>query len=491
MAKRILIRRDTTVNWQLVNPILSNGELGIEIKNDGTRKAKLGTGSAAWNNLDYFIDDFVKEQELIDHEINTSAHYATDNPTANLIAKYNSDKGLKSDKIPTDLNDVIRKTELNNISGVISGIITDIDTVENNLNTEINNRITNVSGLQYNIDTVENNLNTETYNRIIDVSGLQYNIDIETANRITNVSGLQFDIDILGLQLDTEISGLQQNIDTEISGLQYNLDTEINNRISAISGVVYTASEDATNKADIAESNAKQYADDLALATQKWLPAVNTSAELPANPGDGTYLCRVITGDDYGVYQWIGTQPSPSWTYFSDNLDFIDRIANPVTDDLPIITSNGELIDSGVNISGIFNTVSGWVNAKEDIITPGTNSQYYRGDKTWQSLSKNDFGLGNVDNTSDVDKPISTAVSGALFGKVDVSELDNYYTETETDTLLSGKVNVSELDNYYTETETDTLLSEKEPLKYIAEDETSAESYSASHSDIMVFYPEE
>src|SRR5690606_9849390 len=38
------------------------------------------------------------------------------------------------------------------------------------------------------------------------------------------------------------------------------------------------------------------------------------------------------------------------------------------------------------------------------------------------TLAKGDVGLGNVDNTSDVDKPISTAVSTALSGKVDTSD---------------------------------------------------------------------
>jgi hypothetical protein len=109
---------------------------------------------------------------------------------------------------------------------------------------------------------------------------------------------------------------------------------------------------------DTVESDAKQYADSLALATQKWLPAVQTSALLPANPGDGTWLCRVITGDDYGVYQWIGTQETPEWTFFSDNLDFIDRIANPVADNLPVITEDGELIDSGESISGIVDLIN-------------------------------------------------------------------------------------------------------------------------------------
>lgn len=38
------------------------------------------------------------------------------------------------------------------------------------------------------------------------------------------------------------------------------------------------------------------------------------------------------------------------------------------------------------------------------------------------TLAKGDVGLGNVDNTSDADKPISTAVSTALSGKVDTSD---------------------------------------------------------------------
>jgi hypothetical protein len=54
------------------------------------------------------------------------------------------------------------------------------------------------------------------------------------------------------------------------------------------------------------------------------------------------------------------------------------------------------------------------LNAKENTITAGTTSQYYRGDKTFQTLDKTAVGLGNVDNTSDLNKPISTATQTAL-----------------------------------------------------------------------------
>lgn len=54
------------------------------------------------------------------------------------------------------------------------------------------------------------------------------------------------------------------------------------------------------------------------------------------------------------------------------------------------------------------------LNGKQTNITAGTTGQYYRGDKTWQTLDKTAVGLGNADNTSDVNKPVSTATQTAL-----------------------------------------------------------------------------
>ena len=54
------------------------------------------------------------------------------------------------------------------------------------------------------------------------------------------------------------------------------------------------------------------------------------------------------------------------------------------------------------------------LNAKENTITAGTTAQYFRGDKTFQTLDKIAVGLSNVDNTSDLNKPISTATQTAL-----------------------------------------------------------------------------
>lgn len=48
---QIQLRRDTTINWGANNPILAQGELGIETD---TNKIKIGDGTTAWSSLSYF-----------------------------------------------------------------------------------------------------------------------------------------------------------------------------------------------------------------------------------------------------------------------------------------------------------------------------------------------------------------------------------------------------------------------------------------------------
>jgi hypothetical protein len=58
MANRIQMRRDTAARWTEVNPILLNGEFGLETD---TGKAKLGDGVKTWSELNYITvtDNFV------------------------------------------------------------------------------------------------------------------------------------------------------------------------------------------------------------------------------------------------------------------------------------------------------------------------------------------------------------------------------------------------------------------------------------------------
>lgn len=60
---------------------------------------------------------------------------------------------------------------------------------------------------------------------------------------------------------------------------------------------------------------------------------------------------------------------------------------------------------------------SGTLAGKEDALPSGSTGQYLRGDKTFQTLDKSAVGLSNVDDTSDVDKPVSTDQATAIATK--------------------------------------------------------------------------
>jgi hypothetical protein len=84
--------------------------------------------------------------------------------------------------------------------------------------------------------------------------------------------------------------------------------------------------------------------------------------------------------------------------------------------------------------SNTYLTTSSAAGAYETTIAAGTTSQYYRGDKSWQTLDKTVVGLGNVDNTSDANKPVSTATQTALDTKVDKVTGKGLSTEDYTTT---------------------------------------------------------
>ncbi len=54
MANKIQLRRDTAANWTRINPILADGEPGLDITNN---KIKMGDGTTEWTDLPYLTVD--------------------------------------------------------------------------------------------------------------------------------------------------------------------------------------------------------------------------------------------------------------------------------------------------------------------------------------------------------------------------------------------------------------------------------------------------
>ena len=65
MSDRVQFRRDTKARWSEVNPILMEGEIGLEID---TNNVKMGDGVHAWNELEYGVGIENITSELGDSE---------------------------------------------------------------------------------------------------------------------------------------------------------------------------------------------------------------------------------------------------------------------------------------------------------------------------------------------------------------------------------------------------------------------------------------
>ena len=120
-----------------------------------------------------------------------------------------------------------------------------------------------------------------------------------------------------------------------------------------------------------------------------------------------------------------------------DNTEF--EYLNGVTSAIQTqIDSKQATLVSATNIKTINSTsVLGSGNiAVEPSITATTSADYYRGDKTFATLNKTAVGLGNVDNTTDANKPVSTATQTALDAKT--AKLITTNRQTASYTLVIG-----------------------------------------------------
>lgn len=143
-----------------------------------------------------------------------------------------------------------------------------------------------------------------------------------------------------------------------------------------------------------------------------------------------------------------------------------DNVNDTVTFDVNVDKNDVGLgnVDNTSDINKPISTlVQNALNLKEGVITAGTTAQYYRGDKTFQTLDKTAVGLSNVDNTSDVNKPISTATQTALNGKQNLATnltSISALTFASTSFVKMTAAGTFALDtNTYLTAETDTLAS--------------------------------
>lgn len=111
MLTRVLLRRDTTENWTKYNPVLAQGELGVDTTSN---LIKLGDGEKTWNELDYYSNSSVvvptKTSQLTNDSDFITSVALNQYPTASEVTEALETKQdvlvAEDGKVPTNLLNV-------------------------------------------------------------------------------------------------------------------------------------------------------------------------------------------------------------------------------------------------------------------------------------------------------------------------------------------------------------------------------------------------
>ena len=405
-------RRGTAAQWTAANPTLAAGEIGFETD---TNQFKIGNGSSAWSALSYFknldgldgvggivtlnangmIDialipqgvalDAELTQYIEDHNNETtSVHGISD--TANLV-------------YVNDLSDAIDTEVINRNDAINSAITTEVgdrnDAISDAITTEVSNRNQAINDA---VDLEVTNRN-QAINDAIDLevtnrdAAIDDAISTEVTDRNTAI-GTQIGnhnddtLDVHGIA-DTSVLATTSDVSTAQSAAETHADTAVS-----------THNSDTTDVHGISNTSNLVYTNDSRLSDTR-TPTDNTVSE--AKIVDGAVTSAKIA-DGAIVNADINASAAIDWTKLA-------------------ISSTVSATEIGY-VDGVTSSVQGQLNDKLNSSTAASTyapiaSPTFTG--TVSGVSKSMVGLGNVDNISDANKPVSTATQTALDAKLSLS----------------------------------------------------------------------
>ncbi len=379
MATRMQQRRGTAQQWTDANPVLAAGEIGFETD---TNQFKIGDGVNLWSALSYFknLEDLGGS---LDDYILVTARAA-----ANGVAPLDADG-----EIPL---------------GFMAKLI---DGADSNLNTlrELGDLVT----------LHETHIQSTT-----DVHGINNTADLATKNYAdaavgthnSDTTGVHGIVNTANLALLSDVSdsvSLHNSDTTDVHGIA---DTAALATKTYADGAVTTHNSDTTDIHGISNTANLVYSSDLSGHADD-----TTSIHGISNTADLAYLSNIAdhnsdTTDVHGIADTAAlatktyadsavTTAVSALTKSSVGLGNVDNTADA---DKPVSTATQTALDLKSDIAGP--TFTGTVTVPTLAVTT-----------TATGITKSMVGLGNVDNTSDANKPVSTATQTALDAKASLS----------------------------------------------------------------------
>lgn len=396
---------------------------------------------------------------------------STGTKTVNCASQSNAGFMAAADKVKLDVtlpNDI--KAEEDARKAADSTLQGNIDSSNSDLNSKITAETERATAAENTIttnykaadSTLQSNINNEATTRSKADAALDSKISKEVSDRTQAVSTLQG-------SLDTEIARATK-AEQDITSAYEAADTTLQNNINAINNSKGVANGIATLDQNglVPSSQLPSYVDDVI--------EVSTFSALPDTGESGKIY---ITQDTNLTYRWSGTAyveisqslalgETSSTAYAGDKgkatTDKLNRIPNKLIIDANGVTYNDP--DSVVlkytfykqqeqETSTDIHTINAATTATPGIMTAAdktkldglkdqasitadidavqTNLETHINNKTNpHEVTKAQVGLGNVDNTADTDKPISTATQTALDAKFSLTEGNSLKTTADS-----------------------------------------------------------
>ena len=345
-------RRGTQAQWTAANPVLAAGEIGFEIDNN---RFKVGDGTNHWADLNYFVD--IESVLGGVSGVDLPAALDTLNEIANALNDDASLYNTLSNLINTGLE--IGSNNLSAHQGDATNVHGVADMTVLTTQTYVANAITTHTGLTANVHGIANTLALEAHPNVTsNVHGIANTLALATTSDV-------------GSSINTALTTVANNLSQAIS--DHNADTSDVHGIANTNAIVYTTDSRLSDERTPSSTSvtAAKIASD-AVETGKIANAAVTAAKLAT-----------------------------------------DSVETAKIKDLAVTNAK---LEGSIAQSKITDLVSN-LSAKLESSTAATTyapiaSPTFTG--TVSGVTKSHVGLGNVDNTTDALKPVSTATQTAL-----------------------------------------------------------------------------
>ena len=443
MATRMQQRKGTAAQWTGANPVLNAGEIGWE---SDTNKFKIGDGTNHWADLDYFADINSTANPSFGSSITFEGATANDFETTLQITDPTGDRTIT---FPDATGTVALTANVAALSGAaFTGAVSGTDlTLSGNLTVQGTTTTIDSTTIQLKNSLVFEGATPDSYETIIQITDPtdDRTITLQNASGVIPLRDTSDTFTNKSISLTTNtITGTKAEFNTAMSDADFatlaGTETLTNKTLTSptVSGLTLSDGSFVMEGAT---------ADEFELTISAGNPTADRTVTFQDVSGT-----VALTADFTGYVTETGTQTlsNKSISLGSNTVTSTLAQLNTAVTDANLASLDGSETLTNKTVALGSNTVSGTIAQFNTAVTDadfatlaGTETLTNKTITSPAGLVKGDVGLGNVDNTADASKPVSTATQTALDLKANLAGPALTGDTTAVNLTVSGNLTVN------------------------------------------------